>query len=648
MKKISKNNILLILIFLTTSILGIGYASISEVDLNVNGIASLEEQNGIYITNVQYLSNNNANPENSNINTWYQTGLNTKTVLNNASDSTITYEITIINEYLVPYEFEDVKYLNDLYDNEDITFVLNGLSPGDELYPNETVTFTITFKYKDMKDSYSNTELNSYLNFKFVPLHTITYVNIDTEGKNYPEYIGNGKTLNVTFIDDVPEEIMISETNNYSYNISSGNLIVNNVTTDLTISKVNAKITITYLSNNGYFGTVTSDTTNEVVYAWDGTKNVDIFSTYKEPVRPICGTYFVGWYTTSNTQEGTEFTLDQRLTENQTVYAKYKTPNPTIPVTGTAADDIRALYLNGNTDLLIDTTCDKNIRYVGATPNNYIYFNNELWRILGVYNNVNDTTGKFESRLKIIRDGSVGNLSYDSSSPNDPDDVNPGDNKGFNDWTKSDMMHTLNAGYDNNTVEKQRGSVYTTIIANNSLWWNRAAGECTFSQSNDVTECDFTSTGLLNAYKSYIGDARWNIAANNGINGNALSIYNNEHGTVTRNGKRPIYWDGKVALPHISDYAFATSDTSCYSKNVKDWGSSANCINTNWMATEEEFWTLTPHQNNHHYMLYIDGDGVLKDSNAVSRRNIYPTLFLRSDVKFSGGSGTIDDPYILS
>ena len=42
-------------------------------------------------------------------------------------------------------------------------------------------------------------------------------------------------------------------------------------------------------------------------------------------------------------------------------------------------------------------------RYIGSSPNNYITFNDEVWRIIGV----------FDGRIKIIRQDSLGNMSRD-------------------------------------------------------------------------------------------------------------------------------------------------------------------------------------------------------------------------------------------
>ena len=75
------------------------------------------------------------------------------------------------------------------------------------------------------------------------------------------------------------------------------------------------------------------------------------------------------------------------------------------------------ILAKGETDeLKYDNTVDNNLRYVGADPNNYVSFNNELWRIIGVFNNIDDGTGKKETRLKIIRDEPIGEYSWDNKA----------------------------------------------------------------------------------------------------------------------------------------------------------------------------------------------------------------------------------------
>src|SRR5699024_2677742 len=55
----------------------------------------------------------------------------------------------------------------------------------------------------------------------------------------------------------------------------------------------------------------------------------------------------------------------------------------------------------------------------GADPNNYVTFNNELWRIIGVFKDIDDGTGTKETRIKIARSESIGNYAWDSNEVNE-------------------------------------------------------------------------------------------------------------------------------------------------------------------------------------------------------------------------------------
>ena len=69
---------------------------------------------------------------------------------------------------------------------------------------------------------------------------------------------------------------------------------------------------------------------------------------------------------------------------------------------------------NGNT-LAYDGTNDNNLRYVGSNPANYVQYNNELWRIIGVMNNIETEGGATQSLVKIRRVESLGSYVWDSS-----------------------------------------------------------------------------------------------------------------------------------------------------------------------------------------------------------------------------------------
>ena len=82
-------------------------------------------------------------------------------------------------------------------------------------------------------------------------------------------------------------------------------------------------------------------------------------------------------------------------------------------------------------------------RYRGASPKNYVTFNNEVWRIIGVFP-TDDGTGKIENRIKLIRDQSIGIKYWDTSDSNN--------------WARPSTLNTeLNTTYLNSlTSEAQK------------------------------------------------------------------------------------------------------------------------------------------------------------------------------------------------
>lgn len=89
-----------------------------------------------------------------------------------------------------------------------------------------------------------------------------------------------------------------------------------------------------------------------------------------------------------------------------------------------AVDKVSDLAQENTEELFID---DKNnIRYYGKTPNNYILFNKELWRIIGVINN----------RLKIVK-----NSYFDERMAWSEDSIN--------NWDTSSLKKYLNEDYYN-------------------------------------------------------------------------------------------------------------------------------------------------------------------------------------------------------
>ena len=109
-------------------------------------------------------------------------------------------------------------------------------------------------------------------------------------------------------------------------------------------------------------------------------------------------------------------------------------------------------------------------RYAGANPNNYVKFNNEIWRIMGLVNV--KTENGVEQRIKIIRTNDVENqksFEYGYSWDYKLNGVGSSiGNLGSNDWTDSQLKDMLNG-----------------------IYYSSLSGEC-YKASSNPTMCDFT------------------------------------------------------------------------------------------------------------------------------------------------------------
>ena len=290
----------------------------------------------------------------------------------------------------------------------------------------------------------------------------------------------------------------------------------------------------------------------------------------------------------------------------------------------------------GETDeLKFDGTVDNNLRYVGANPNNYVSFNDELWRIIGAFNNIDDGTGKKETRLKIIRSEPIGEYSWDNKASGTGSSTS---SFGSNDWSDSALQIVLNEG----------------------AYWNRTSGECPYGQNGATTSCDFSTNGLTEEAKTMISNAKWNLGGTEDFesssNGLASHWYTYERGTEVYSG-RPTEWIGKIGLMYASDYGYATSGGSttnretCLNTELYNWDSSnvSDCKNNDWLYDSSNYqWTITPFSSYSYYVFSVYVIGRVNYPDAYYRNAVSPALYLSSNVKISGGEGTESSPFTLS
>ena len=96
--RIRNNTLLLIMILISTLIMGIGYASVNSITGEITGTVIAESQTGVFITDVIYASDVDANSKTSEIQNYLGTMMKSRIELSNSnSSSEITYKVIIYN-----------------------------------------------------------------------------------------------------------------------------------------------------------------------------------------------------------------------------------------------------------------------------------------------------------------------------------------------------------------------------------------------------------------------------------------------------------------------------------------------------------------------------------------------------------------------
>ena len=298
-----------------------------------------------------------------------------------------------------------------------------------------------------------------------------------------------------------------------------------------------------------------------------------------------------------------------------------------------ACNDTAANCIKDNASLSNEIATDdpdNNARYIGASPNNYVSFNDELWRIIGVFNNIDDGTGKKETRLKIIRDEPIGIYSWDNKASGTGSSTS---SYGSNDWSDSALQQVLNSG----------------------AYYNRTSGECPYGRNGVTTICDFSNNGLTETAKAMISNAKWNLGGSSTYNDVTASMfYERERGTDVYSG-HATEWTGQIGLMYPSDYGYATSGGSttnretCLNTELYNWDSYSDCNNNDWLYDNSNIqWTLTPYSANSHIVFNVYSIGFVYNDDAYDDFAVSPALYLSSNVKISGGDGSVSSPFELS
>ena len=270
------------------------------------------------------------------------------------------------------------------------------------------------------------------------------------------------------------------------------------------------------------------------------------------------------------------------------------------------------ISLAGTTQGTGQVVNENGYRYEGKNPNNYIWFNNEYWRIIGVFDSASHgVSGK--NLVKIIRADVLDGLAWNKSNTND--------------WTVSSLKSLLNGAY------------YNAQDGTNS-------GYCYGYSTPATANCDYTKRGIQAGYRGMIASVTWHLGGYSSTSATTSAFYGYERGTTVYSG-RPTSTTGYIGLMYPSDYGYSVLSSSCARTTNLGSYNSANCAGQSWLYGKGYEWTLTPSSSNSFGVFCLDYDGSVSNLSADYGYGSRPVLYLDASVYKIDGDGSLNNPYIV-
>ena len=251
-------------------------------------------------------------------------------------------------------------------------------------------------------------------------------------------------------------------------------------------------------------------------------------------------------------------------------------------------------------------------RYEGKNPNNYIWFNNEYWRIIGVFDSASHGQSN-KNLVKIIRADVLDGLAWDKSNTNN--------------WNTSSLKSLLNGAYYN----AQDGT---------------SSGYCYGYSTTITVDCDYTKKGIQSGYRSMIEKVTWYLGGYYRNEATVEAFYGYERGTSVYSG-RPTSTTGYIGLMYPSDYGYSVLSSSCARTTNLGSYSSATCAGQSWLYGNGYEWTLTPDSSYSTDVFFLYYYGYLNDVPCHIGYGSRPVLYLDASVYKIDGDGSINNPYII-
>ncbi len=251
-------------------------------------------------------------------------------------------------------------------------------------------------------------------------------------------------------------------------------------------------------------------------------------------------------------------------------------------------------------------------RYEGLNPNNYVWFNNELWRIIGTFGN--NTHGQNGNLVKIIRDESIGILAWDGP--------------GTQNWATSST-----------TIASSLNKYLNSYYYNNS-------DASSYTIATSVYKFPGKEIGIKDEYRGMVQQVVWKLGGIEDVASNVATFYSAERGTTVPSGASATY-NGYIGLMYPSDYGYSVLSSNCSRTTQLSYYNNSSCVGQSWIYGQGREWTITPFISkwSGNYAVFVYSK--VNSTFLAKPLTVRPSLYLKSSVYVVDGDGSITNPYII-
>ena len=605
-----------IIIFILTGILclmGVGYAAF-KTSINITGTTDISSTWDIKIISADVTDTNG-------------TGENVKNTYNDLSASLeanlyekgdyVEYSIIVENKGTFDAKLETVGITNS--NNEAVKITSSGLTKGQTLYKNSTATLKVKIEYNSSYEGdASGTSGEAKIDLDFVQNsggtiepeknHLVTYDystngGVSTTAEN--EYINEGESINLSYTATKEGYEFVGW--NTDSNAQEGLKELTMGTSDVTLYAIFKKPDTTPPVIENVSTSSTPNSITVVVTASDEESGISKYE-YKINDNEWVDNGTNNTYTFTGLTQNTGYGISVRVTNGVDLTAEEEV-SESIKLTDNVVTSGSGLYK--------DTTEEGRYIYKGASPNNYVSFNNELWRIVSLEN---------DGTMKIANTKGLSERAFDTSGNRSSTYCNNSSN-GCNIWGSSNTLYDVSGSSITSLAREVGDTAYALPTKEASLntylnktYLNSKLGETARGQ----IEAGWFNVGPVEDSRSY------------SLNDNI------EQSKAAR-------WKGNIGLIDAIEYVKASTNSVCDS--VYDFLNTSSCNDNaqNYLHISDTFWTISPLSSLiPRHAFRVGSDDSLYYDYVYASRSIRPVVYLSSDIQITGGNGSSSSPYQLS